>query len=96
LLRLADDEAARLLVSIPDEARDDCWWLVLRDEAPIPGNAGGGVALLMEIRLTRPFGSVLRVLRAFRLVDALDTFVSRRRGALGRVVPDGPAPRRYP
>jgi hypothetical protein len=78
------------------DERDDCWWLVLRDGTPIPGDAGGGVALLLEICLTRPFSSVLLVLRASTLVDALDTFVSRRRGALGRIVPDGPALRRYP
>jgi hypothetical protein len=30
LLPLADDEAAQLLASIPEEDRDKCWWLVLR------------------------------------------------------------------
>ena len=54
------------------------------------------MALLAELRLTRPLGRVLRALRAARVVDALDTFVARHRGGLGRFVPDGPAPRRYP
>jgi hypothetical protein len=96
LLPLADEEASRLLGRIPEKARDDCWWVVMRDGIPIPGDAGGGVALLGEVRLTQPLGSALRVLRASRLVDALDKLVARQRGALGRFVPDGPAPRRYP
>jgi hypothetical protein len=85
-----------LLASVPDEARNDCWWLVLRDGTTVPGDAGGGVALLVEIRLTRPIGSLLRMLQTSPLIDALDKLVSRHRGALGRVVPDDPAPRRYP
>jgi hypothetical protein len=30
------------------------------------------------------------------LVDALDKVVARHRSRLGRLVPEGPAPRRYP
>jgi hypothetical protein len=85
-----------LLVDVPDERRDDCWWLIVRDGTLVPGDAGGGVALLAELRLTRPLGRFLRVVRAEPLVDALDKFVSRHRGRLGRLVPDGRAPRRYP
>jgi hypothetical protein len=69
---------------------------VLRDGTPVPGDAGGGVALFAEVRLTRPLAQALRVLRAGRPIDALDKLVARRRGGLGRLVPDGPAPRRYP
>jgi hypothetical protein len=96
LLRLGDDAAGRLLASIPEEARDECWWLVLRDGTPVQGDRGGGVALFSELRLTRPLGRVLRTLRAGRLVDALDRLVSRHRSRLGRFVPEGPAPRRFP
>jgi hypothetical protein len=96
LLPLADQEADRLLASVPEEARDECWWLVLRDGTPLPGDGGGGVALFAEVRLTRPLGRVLRAFRASPLVDAVDKLVSRHRGRLGRLVPDGPAPRRYP
>jgi hypothetical protein len=85
-----------LLADVPEERRDDCWWLVLRDATPVPADAGGGVALLAEVRLTQPLGRFLRLVRAERLVDALDKLVSRHRGRLGRLVPDGPAPRRYP
>jgi hypothetical protein len=96
LLPLADEEAGRLLASIPEERRGECWWLVLRDGRPIAGDAGGGVMLFAELQLTRPFGRVLRALRLSPLVDALDTFVAQHRKRLGRFVPDGPAPRRYP
>jgi hypothetical protein len=96
LLPLADDEASRLLESVPDETRDECWWLVLRDGTPIPGDAGGGVALFAEVRLTRPVGRALRALRASALIDKFDKVAARHRGRLGRLVPEGPAPRRYP
>jgi hypothetical protein len=85
-----------LLADVPEERRDDCWWLVLQDTTPIPGDEGGGVALLNRVRLTRPLGRFLRVVAAAPLIDAVDKLVSRYRGRLGRLVPDGPAPRRYP
>jgi hypothetical protein len=91
-----DEEADRLLASVPEEERSECWWLVLRDGTPVPGDGGGGVALFAEVRLTRPLGRLLRVLRAAALVDALDSLVARQRSRLGRFVPEGPAPRRYP
>jgi hypothetical protein len=95
-LPLADEEAGRLLAAIPEDARDECWWLVLRDGTPIPGDAGGGVALFGQVRLTRPLGRALRALHASALVDTFDKVVARYRARLGRLVPDGPAPRRYP
>ena len=96
MLPLGDPEADRLLASVPEEARGECWWLVLRDGTPVPGDAGGGVALFAEVRLTHPLGRVLRALHASALIDALDKLVARYRGRLGRLVPDGPAPRRFP
>jgi hypothetical protein len=96
LLPLDDDEAGRLLTAVPEEARDECWWLVLRDGAPLQGDAGGGVALFAEVRLTRPLGRALEALHASALVDTLDKVVARHRSRLGRVVPDGLAPRRFP
>jgi len=96
LLPLADEEAYDLLGEVPEEERDECWWLVLNDGTPVPGDRGGGVALLAEVRLTRPLSRFLRALRLSRLVDASDRLVSRHRGRLGRLVLDGPAPRRYP
>jgi predicted DCC family thiol-disulfide oxidoreductase YuxK len=96
LLPLEDEEAQRLLEAVPEDRRGERFWLVLRDGTPVPGDAGGGVAVLSELRLTRPLGRALRALRAGPLVDAVDKLVSRHRSALGRVVPDGPAPRRFP
>ena len=69
---------------------------MLRDGTPVPGDGGAGVLLLAEFRLTRPLGRSLRTLHASSLVDAFDKLVARHRGRLGRFVPDGPAPRRYP
>ena len=93
---LADEEAKRLLASVPEERRDECWWLVRPDGSPIPGDGGGALALFAEVRLTRPLGRLLRALRASAALDAVDKIVARHRGRLGRLVPDGPAPRRYP
>jgi hypothetical protein len=81
---------------VPEAAREECWWLVLRDGTAVPGDAGGGVALLAEVRLTRPLARVLRALHASAAIDGLDKLIARRRARLGRFVPDGPAPRRYP
>jgi hypothetical protein len=69
---------------------------VLRNGIPVPGDAGGGVALFAEVRLTRPFGRLLRTLHASVVIDALDKLVARYRARLGRLVPDGAAPRRFP
>jgi hypothetical protein len=85
-----------LLASVPEEARGNCWWLVLRDGTPIAGDAGGGVAALGEVRLTRPLARGLSLVGASGLIDAFDKRVARNRARLGGIVPDGPAPRRYP
>lgn len=85
-----------MLASVPEEARSECWWFVRSDGRPLPGDNGGGVALLAELRLTRPVGLAFRGLRVSSLVDLLDKGIARHRGRLGRLVPDGPAPRRYP
>jgi hypothetical protein len=81
---------------VPEEARDECWWLVLCDGTAVPGDAGGGVALFAEVSLTRPLGHLLRAARAGGLVDRFDKAVAGQRSRLGHLVPDGPAPRRYP
>ena len=73
---------------MPEEARAECWWLVLRDGTPIAGDAGGSVALFAEVRLTRPVARAIRALHASALIDALDKVVARQRGRLGRLVPE--------
>ena len=96
MLPLADEEAERLLTSVPENARKECCWLVLRDGTPVAGNRGGGVLLLADVRLTRPLGLLFRALRLSPVVDAADNLGARYRKSLGRLVPEGPAPRRYP
>ncbi len=96
LLPLGDEEAGHLLASVPEEKRGECWWLVLRDGTVVRGDEGAGVMLLEEIRLTGPLGRALRVVRLSPAVDAADTVLARYRKRLGRFVPEGPAPRRYP
>lgn len=88
--------AARLLTSVPEDRRTECWWIVRRDGTPVSGKAGGGVVLLTQIRLTRGLGLLLGACGLSSLIDRVDTVVSGHRGRLSRFVPDGPAPRRYP
>jgi hypothetical protein len=77
---LGDDAAAELLSSVPEEARGGCWWLVLRDGTPVPGDGGGGALLLAELRPTRPLRRLWRTRGAARLVDVLDRLAARHRG----------------
>ena len=81
---------------MPEDARGECWWLVLRDGTPVAGDGGAGVLVLSELRATRSLGRALERVGATPLVDALDKLVTRHRAGLGRIVPDGAAPRRYP
>jgi hypothetical protein len=80
LLPLADDAATHLLADVPERQRQDCWWLVLRDRTLVPGDAGGGVALLAEVRVTQRLGRFLRLVGE-PAIDALDKLVSSHRGA---------------
>jgi predicted DCC family thiol-disulfide oxidoreductase YuxK len=95
-LPLGDPDAARLLEAVSEETRMASWWLVSRDGEPVAGNNGGGVALLLELRATRPLGRLLRAAKLSPAVDFLDDLIARHRSAIGRVVRDGPGPRRYP
>jgi predicted DCC family thiol-disulfide oxidoreductase YuxK len=96
ILPLADEEAGRLLDAVPESRRTESWWVVRCDGIPDASKRGAGIVLITEIRLTRPLGRGLRTIGLSRLVDALDALVARHRGRLSRLVPDGPAPRRYP
>ena len=96
LLPLGDEEAGHLLASVPEEERGQCWWIVLRDGTVVRGDEGGGVLLLEEVHLTGPLGRALRAVRLSPVVDTFDRVLARYRSRLGRIVPDGPAPRRYP
>jgi hypothetical protein len=52
--------------------------------------------VLSELRLTRPLGVALRRGRLSPVVDAFDRLVSRHLKRLGKFVPAGPAPHRFP
>ncbi len=85
-----------MLASVPEERRRECWWIVLQDGTAVAGDGGGALALFAEMQLTQPLGRLLRVLRLSPVFDTLDRLLARYRAALGRFVPEGPAPRRYP
>lgn len=85
-----------LLASVPPERRSQCWWIVLPDGTPVAGDVGGGVTLFTVLSATRPLGRFLGALRLSPVVDGLDRVLSRARKHLSRLVPDGPAPRRFP
>ncbi|HSI97423.1 MAG TPA: DUF393 domain-containing protein [Gaiellaceae bacterium] len=93
-LPLQDDAAQPLLASLGEEERLATWRLA-RPDGSLPGYGAGVPELLRAMRLTRPAGRLLGLAPS----GVLDTFyglVARNRGMLGRVVRDGPAPRRFP
>lgn len=85
-----------MLANVPEDLRSRCWWVALRDGTLVAGDGGGGVQVLTELRLTRPLGQFLKVLRLSSVIDAFDKLIARYRKNLGKFVPDGPAPRRFP
>ena len=96
LLRIEDDETASLLASVPAKDRSERWWLVLRGGRALPGDGGAALPLLAMLPTTRMLGRLLGAMKAGPALDRVDGLVARHRGRLGRLVPDGPAPRRYP
>ena len=52
--------------------------------------------MLALFPLTRPLAFLLQVFRLSPLLDWADLKLSAQRGRLGKVVPEGSAPRRYP
>lgn len=96
LIPLADEQAASLLASVPEGLRNECWWLVLPDGRALPGDGGAALPLLAELRATRGVARLLGALSAGPALDRLDALVARHRSRLGKLVPDGPAPCRYP
>ncbi len=91
---MRDEEAAALFEPLPSDERFASWHLVLGDGSLV-GYGTGGVELLRSMRLTRPAGRLLAALPD-RVLDALYGLVARHRGLLGRLLPDGPAPKRFP
>jgi predicted DCC family thiol-disulfide oxidoreductase YuxK len=88
------EEAAALLEAVDEDERFTSWHLAMPDGAVV-GRGAGGVELLRSMSLTRPLGEALAHIPRNSLELAYD-IVARTRSALGRVVPDGPGPRRFP
>ena len=83
LLSLRDDEAAPLLAGVPPADRFSSLRLAEPDGRLLAGGAAVK-GVLAQLRL--PSGGLERAYG----------FVANRRGRLGRFVPDGVAPRRFP
>jgi predicted DCC family thiol-disulfide oxidoreductase YuxK len=94
LLPLQDPEAASLLEALAEEERLASWRVTGQDGALV-GFGKGVVPLLRTMRLTRPVAHVLAAVPD-RALDAVYGAVAHRRSILGRLVPDGPAPRQFP
>jgi predicted DCC family thiol-disulfide oxidoreductase YuxK len=91
LLPLADDEARALLAALPEDDRFTSWHLAR--EGAITSGGAAAVDLLVALGFLRLAGAAAGHLD---LVERLYRGISANRGRLGRLVPDGPAPRRYP
>jgi hypothetical protein len=89
------DEAARpLLAPLPQDERFASWHLRLADGS-LTGHGRGGVDVLQSMHRSRAAGRLLASLPD-SILDTLYGVLARHRTALGRLVPDGRAPRRYP
>ena len=94
VLPLQDDEARSFLQQLPTAERLASWRLVRRDGS-LAAYGAGLSELLGSMWLTRALGRAVSVVPD-RVLDTLYEQAARRRGRLGRLVPRGPAPRRYP
>jgi predicted DCC family thiol-disulfide oxidoreductase YuxK len=93
-LPLQDEAATPLLTAVPDSARFDTWRLAGSDGSL--GGSGSGVPVLLEtMGATGPLGRLLRRIPG-PMLDRAYGLIARNRATLGRLVPEGPAPRRYP
>ncbi len=91
---MSDEEAARLLEPLAEHERFASWHLAL-DDGSLVGYGAGGAELLRSMRLTRQAGRLLAAVPD-RLLDPLYGLVARHRDRLGRLIPDGSAPKRFP
>jgi predicted DCC family thiol-disulfide oxidoreductase YuxK len=89
-----DPEADAFLATLPEAERYATWHLVRRDGS-LAGAGAGLVDLVASLRLTRPAARVVALVPE-RALEAFYRVVARYRSRFGRIVPDGPAPRRFP
>ena len=94
LLPLRDGAATPLLAAVPASERFDTWRLASKDGS-LSGFGAGAPQLLRAMEATRAFSRLLGSIPDPTL-DRAYGLIARNRSSLGRLVPDGPAPRRYP
>jgi predicted DCC family thiol-disulfide oxidoreductase YuxK len=94
-LGLEDASADRLLEHVSDEERVSLLRLVLPDGRMLLGGAAA-LNVLERLPATRLLARTVTLLHAERSAEAAYALVARNRVRLGRLVPDGPGPRRYP
>jgi predicted DCC family thiol-disulfide oxidoreductase YuxK len=92
-LSLEDEEAAALLATVPESERSTTWWLVERDGS-LRSRGRAAAALAGHMTGLGDPGPLRGRLGA--VLDHLYEAVARRRSLLGRLVPNGPGPGRYP
>jgi predicted DCC family thiol-disulfide oxidoreductase YuxK len=92
LLPLADEAADPLLATMPEDERLGSWHLV-RTGGRIVSRGAAGIELLEVLGHERP---ACAARRAEPLAERAYTLVARHRDRLGALVPNGPAPRRFP
>lgn len=94
LLPLQDDATTPLLAAVPADERFDTWRLASKDGS-VNGFGAGAPELLRAMGVTRPLGRLLGKIPD-PMLDRTYRLIARNRGTLGRLVPDRPAPRRFP
>ena len=94
MLPLQEPAAHALLAELDDDQHLRTWRLVQPDGLVV-GYGAGIPELLASMRPTRPLARVLGLVPD-RVLEGLYQTIARNRGSLGRFVPDGPTPRRYP
>jgi hypothetical protein len=70
-------------------------WRLARPDGSLTGRGAGAPELLRALRISRPAGRLLSLVPS-GFLDAAYDVTARNRGLLGRLVPDGPGPRRPP
>ena len=92
-LPLQADEARPLLERLPEEERMASW-RIARPDGTLVGRGAGAPVMLRELGHERAAGALAAVPDS--LLEHGYDLVARNRGHIGRLVPDGPAPRRFP
>jgi predicted DCC family thiol-disulfide oxidoreductase YuxK len=95
LLGLEDPAADRLLEHVPDDERGSSLRLVLPDGRLLSAGAAG-LGVLERLPATRLLARSVELVHAEPAAEALYSLIARNRDRLGRLVPDGSGPRRYP